>query len=244
MKKASWIITIMLAIVIAGIAFGAALTADRATPRRDGATINVGVAATTKIYAGAMIAINASEYAVPAAASIANAVIGRAEEYVDNSAGTDGAKTITIGTGIYRYANHSGIGNAISDNDIGKPCYALDDQTVSLSSSDSTRPIAGRVFDVESAGVWVDMRRSEYGPSPAYVVVFANATAYENDSDGQVIATHPIIKSTDRVVASMGNATASVFINGTVVADGSATFGLSGNGGVGTQINFEVLRAK
>ena len=49
----------------------AALTKDRNTKRRDAKVFSDPVAATTKIYAGSLVCINASGYAVPGSTSTA-----------------------------------------------------------------------------------------------------------------------------------------------------------------------------
>jgi len=115
------------------------------------------VAASTIIYAGSIVAQNVSGYAVPASATSGFKVIGRAEEYVDNSAGAAGAKKVNIRLGIFNFTNDTGDG-AIALINIGSPCFAKDDQTVSLISLNGTYPYAGVVYDYNSTdGVWVDM---------------------------------------------------------------------------------------
>ena len=43
----------------------------------------------------------------------------------------------------------------VSRADIGKPCYAVDDQTVAKTSPNNIRAKAGTIVDVEDIGVWV-----------------------------------------------------------------------------------------
>lgn len=109
------------------------------------------LAASTHLYVGSLVAINGSGYAVPASADSTLFVVGVAEEEVDNSAGSAGAKTINqIRRGSFLFTNSSTTG-AIVDLDIGRPCYVVDDNTVSRLSSDGTRPVAGIVRRVDTA---------------------------------------------------------------------------------------------
>ncbi len=132
----------------------AALTAGRNTPRRSGYTRDIPVKAATTIYPGAMVAIDAAGYAVPAATAATLKVIGRAERLADNAAGGDGDKMVRVATGVFQYRNSSA-GDAIALTDVGATCYAVDDQTVAKTSDTGARSAAGIVFDVDAQGVWV-----------------------------------------------------------------------------------------
>ena len=59
--------------------------------------------------------------------------------------------------GCFRFAN-SASADAIALADVGADCYIVDDQTVALTNGSSTRSVAGKIHDVDSSGVWVDMR--------------------------------------------------------------------------------------
>lgn len=109
------------------------------------------VAASTTIYAGSLVCQNAAGFVVPAAAIGNYRVIGMAYEHVDNSAGAAGAKRVRVRQGIARWAN----GDSITDASIGLPCHAVDDQTVDLDSAGGDQPVAGIIYEVETAGVWV-----------------------------------------------------------------------------------------
>lgn len=109
------------------------------------------VAASTTIYQGAMVAVNLSGYLVPASADPLLRVLGRAEEYVDNSSGSAGAKTCKVKRGIFGWTN-SGTTFAVADAHVGRLCYAVDDQTVSLRNPLGAYPVAGRVYDVDADG--------------------------------------------------------------------------------------------
>ncbi len=131
-----------------------ALTADRNTPARAANIREVPVKAAAKIYAGAMVAVDANGWAVPASTATTLKVIGRAESQVDNSGGANGDLKVRVGGGVYRYGN-SASGDLIALKDVGSSCYAVDDQTVALTNGSSTRSVAGVIFDVDAQGVWV-----------------------------------------------------------------------------------------
>lgn len=132
-----------------------ALAADRNTPTRDGKDFVHPVKAAVKIFAGALVALDASGDAAPGSTATGLVAAGRAEEQVDNSAGDDGDLTVRVSKGVFRYAN-SASGDLITRAEIGDDCYIVDDQTVAKTSATDTRSIAGKIVDVDSLGVWVE----------------------------------------------------------------------------------------
>lgn len=132
----------------------AALSSDRNTPRRDGSVLSLPVAASVKLYAGALVARDASGNATPGATATTLRGVGRAEAQVDNTSGSAGALNVDVRKGVFRFGNSSA-GDAITRADIGADCYIVDDQTVAKTNGSSTRSIAGTVFDVDTDGVWV-----------------------------------------------------------------------------------------
>lgn len=131
-----------------------ALTKDRLTPRHGGETIGYPVKAATTIYAGSIVALDATGYAVPGATSTAHIVVGVATEQVDNSSGSSGDKSITVRRGMFRFEN-SASADEIAITEVGDTCYLVDDQTVAKTDGSSTRSRAGIVMDVDAVGVWV-----------------------------------------------------------------------------------------
>lgn len=132
----------------------AALTKDRNTQIKTRArSISLKVAATTKIYAGALVSVNATGYAIPSADTAGTRVIGRAEELADNTAGADGAKTIRVNKGVHHW-NNAGGGPAVDQDDIGKNAMVTDDNTVGESSTNSI--VAGVIDEIDAdGGIWV-----------------------------------------------------------------------------------------
>lgn len=134
-----------------------ALTQERETPAREGRTRSAPMAAGKKVYNGGIAALDASGNATPGATATTLKRPGRACDTVDNTGGIAGAQTVEIEHGIFPW-NNSASTDAITRADIGNDCYIVDDETVAKTSGTSTRSVAGKVFDVDAYGVWVDMR--------------------------------------------------------------------------------------
>ncbi|MBI1262957.1 MAG: hypothetical protein GC184_14665 [Rhizobiales bacterium] len=132
------------------------LTADRDTAAREGSGVSHPVKAATKIFAGALVCLDAAGWAVPGSAATTLKAVGRAEERVDNSAGANGDLTIQIKRGVFRFKN-SGT-DAIDRSDIGATAYVQDDETVAATDGTGTLSAAGKIIDLDAAGVWVEIR--------------------------------------------------------------------------------------
>jgi len=132
-----------------------ALTQNRNTPSKAGVDHNDPVAAATKIYQGSIVCLNAAGNAVPGATATTLIARGRALAYVDNSAGSAGDLAVPTEAGIFRLTNDG----SINRSHIGKAAYIVDDQTVAATDGTGTRSVAGRIDDVDAAGVWVEIGR-------------------------------------------------------------------------------------
>lgn len=203
-------------------AFGAALSASRDTPQRYGDYVGLTVASNEIIYAGAMVAVNTAGYAVPAADTAGQSVIGRAEETVDNRGVLySAAKAIKVARGIFRWAN----GDAATDADIGKIAYVTDDQTVNKTGG-GQNIIAGSIVDTDSSGVWVDTSR--IGPlgatTPASMAVSGNATVGGTLSVTGVSTLPAVTNLTARgAFTNSGNTTVTgdIYARGDILGDGA-----------------------
>ena len=103
----------------------AACTTDRNTTYRQGVELEYPVKAATRIYAGSMVAVDSTGYAVPAANTTGYKLVGVSLEQVDNSAGANGAVLIRIRTtGVFVFGATS-----ISQANVGADMYVVDDQT-------------------------------------------------------------------------------------------------------------------
>lgn len=133
----------------------AALTADRNTPHKDGDLLPFAVAGGEKIYAGAIVVADATGYAAPGSTALNLTYLGRADEGVDNTAGADGAKTVTVRRSkAFKWANSGA--DAVTQAEMGKTCYIVDDQTVAKTDGGGTRSAAGKVVGLDADGVWVE----------------------------------------------------------------------------------------
>lgn len=130
-----------------------ALAADRNTPVRENTLRSYPAAATKKFYVGALACVNASGYATPGATATTLKAAGRVEEYVDNSSGADGDVSVRIRSGCFKFANN---GSVTIAHTLGT-AYIVDDQTVAPDSGTNTRSIAGKIIEVASDGVWVQI---------------------------------------------------------------------------------------
>lgn len=133
-----------------------ALAADRDTAERASPTsqlfCEVGTDS-TQYYQGGIVCISTSTGKVVKGSTATTLVaIGRCEENV--LTGTSNTRKIKARTGCFKYDN-SASADAIAADDIGKPCYIVDDQTVALTDGTSTRSRAGIIAGVDSDGVWV-----------------------------------------------------------------------------------------
>ncbi|TVR12153.1 MAG: hypothetical protein EA385_00115 [Salinarimonadaceae bacterium] len=135
-----------------------ALSNDRNTRRRDGEIFSDPVAAGVLIRIGALVCLNAAGNAVPGATATGLTARGVAWGRVDNTGGSAGDARVETEAGVFRFANSAG-GDEITRADIGADAWIVDDQTVAKTGAPvetvPTRSTAGRIVDIDSAGVWV-----------------------------------------------------------------------------------------
>lgn len=131
------------------------LSQDRNTPMKDGELVPVGVAASTEIFAGAIVMANVNGYAVEGQAGDDLTYLGRAEEHVDNSGGANGDKTILVRRKKAFAFKNSGT-DAVTQASIGKVCYVEDDETVAATDDTGSLSAAGIVLAIEDGLVWVE----------------------------------------------------------------------------------------
>jgi hypothetical protein len=126
------------------------LTAQRDTPRMISQYDGVGYAPMLVggiVFKGGLVKMGTAGTATRGGGAIAtgNKTLGRAKYTINPAVAGD---IIEYETGIFLFAN----AGAVVAASRGLVCYADDDQTVSLTA---TNMVAGRVFDVTPAGVWV-----------------------------------------------------------------------------------------
>jgi hypothetical protein len=139
----------------------AALTADFDAPYVDGKIRSIPVAAGVKIYAGALVVMNAG-YAAPGTTATGLIALGRAEHQVDNTGGAAGALSVKVRRGPVAWNSGAG-GDAITEANIGANAYIIDDNTVGLTNGGgggaATRSVAGRIYNIDavSGNVFIEI---------------------------------------------------------------------------------------
>lgn len=131
-----------------------ALTQERDTARQETALLSLPVAAGAKIFAGAIVCIEAG-FAVPGKTATDLIYVGRAEETIDNSEGDNGDVAIEVRRGnAFKFDNDTS--DPVAAGHLFTDCYIVDDQTVSSSHATNTRSIAGKVIGFDDSSVWVE----------------------------------------------------------------------------------------
>lgn len=117
---------------------------------------SVPVAASTKIYQGALVMLLSTGYGTNAAASASNkGCVGVAMETVDNSSGSAGDKSIKVKSGRFLIS-----GTGFSAASVASHIYASDNDTVSTTQG-TNEPLVGTVERyVSSTSVY-----AQIGPS-------------------------------------------------------------------------------
>lgn len=132
-----------------------AATKDRDTQEVTGRTRAFPAAASVKGYAGTIAVIDASGNCKPGITSTTVKAVGVFKAPWDNTSGTAGAITVEVDRGVYGPFANSASTDTITAAEVGSDCYIVDDQTVAKTNGTNTRSIAGKVHQVETAGVWV-----------------------------------------------------------------------------------------
>lgn len=112
------------------------------------------VKGSTTIYQGALVALDANGFAIPAKKAANLTAAGRAEETIKNE-GADGELSIRVHRGVYVFDNTGTAANRITVAHLLKPCYMEDDQTVTALVTGSS--VAGLVVRVDDGGVAVEI---------------------------------------------------------------------------------------
>ena len=133
------------------------LSKERNTPAMEGGLLELPAAANAKVYAGGIGVVNASGYATKGSAATTLKAVGRIEESVDNTGGADGATTIKIRRGVFKFKNSAT--DAVTRASIMGDCYIEDDETVAATAGDPvSKSKAGKVISIDSDGVWVEIK--------------------------------------------------------------------------------------
>lgn len=131
-----------------------AITANRDTQERahPGAMLHQDWVAvdSDEFYIGQLIAIESSTGKIkPGATATGLVALGRCEERF--TTGASNTRKIKVRSGLFKWANSAG--DALAAADEGALCYIEDDSIVCKTATGKSA--AGRVYKVESDGVWV-----------------------------------------------------------------------------------------
>ena len=115
------------------------------------------IKANVRIFKGAIVGLDAAGRAMPGD-TIANGcvkVVGKASATYDNRTGSvlggaADAVDVEVEFGVFGYLTATGGGDDIANDDAGKLCYVVDDQTLALTSATNTRAVAGVVTEVRN----------------------------------------------------------------------------------------------
>ncbi len=128
----------------------AAQTQDVSRPWREGDIVaGVPLQAAARVYAGGVVEIDGSGNVKAATKAAAKTYYGVAVTGADNSSGSAGDETISVRRNATVHLAKTG--TAVR----GKTAYLADDQTVTDAAAGASK--VGRIVDVDSDGVWVDM---------------------------------------------------------------------------------------
>jgi len=134
----------------------AAITVDRDTPARDssfGMEHGLIALSSHQFWKGGFVVLDQADGLLKKGTTATGLIaVGRCEETF--LTGASNTRRVKARSGIFKWLN-SAAGDAILDDDIGKDCFIVDDQTVALTSASSTRSRAGTIYGVDSDGVWV-----------------------------------------------------------------------------------------
>lgn len=133
-----------------------ALTAGRNTVElaEGGKRLILPVAAGAVIYEGSIVVLDASGNAKAATKAESLTTVGRAEEYIDNTGGSAGDRTVIVLRGTFIWDNSATAANKVTAAHMMQDCYIEDDCTVSSVATGSS--VAGKVIAVTEIGVAVD----------------------------------------------------------------------------------------
>lgn len=113
------------------------------------------VAASVTIFAGAIVAIDASGNLIPAPAAQNAECVGIAQDGYVNGASITTTKPVTVCRGQQQ---HLLLSTTPTQADVTKPVYYVDDASVTLSAPADVTTQVGRITELGESGnyVWVD----------------------------------------------------------------------------------------
>ena len=132
-----------------------ALSADKTTEYMEGVDLSIPVDDGDKIYAGAIVCVNAAGYAVVGADTAGQIFMGIAREQADNSSGADGAINVTVRRrGLFKMK----LATAITIANVGDNVFIADDESVDLAGNVTNDIFVGIIASyIDTTHAWVDI---------------------------------------------------------------------------------------
>lgn len=192
------------------------------------------VKAGEKLIKGAMYGIDASGYAVSMESGVPAKARGEVMYTADNTNGGDGDLNVRGRSGIFKL--HIS-GSSLSRANIGDECFAVDNQTVHLSSDAGARPSMGRVVNVESGYAHVAVGPMSFNFTSAAAKKGVMVCPIDSMATGGVfrfplpdeVVTITKLKSIINGALTTGNATITAAINAANITGGVITVAQSGS---------------
>lgn len=129
------------------------LTKDRNTPHKDlGRVQRYPVLAATEIFKGALCAVTAAGFLIPAVNAAGNLVVGVAESHIDNSAGASGDLYANCRKGVFSFNGEGG--DLPTQALVGHGVYAASDNEVEATPG-AAAVFAGTLEEIDGSEYWV-----------------------------------------------------------------------------------------
>jgi len=132
-----------------------ALAADKQIEYREGVELEFEMAATEKVFGGALACVNAAGYCLEGSDTAGLIFMGWATEQVDNTDGDDGDLTIVLRRrGLVKVI----LGTAITIANVGDNVFLVDDQTVDLVGNTTHDIFCGIIAGfIDTTHAWIDI---------------------------------------------------------------------------------------
>ena len=112
-------------------------------------------AANQVFYNGAIVCKKTDGFAYVGDEYTGAQTLGVAAFALDTTGDTNGDHDVIVQPGTFGDFSNSASSDAIAEDDRGKQCYVVDDDTVALTDGGATRSAAGMVYDIADDGTSV-----------------------------------------------------------------------------------------
>lgn len=132
-----------------------ALSADKQIEYTEGVDLSIPVDDGDKIYAGAIVCVNAAGYAVVGADTAGLIFMGIAREQADNTSGADGAINVIVRRrGLFKMK----LATAITIANVGDNVFIADDESVDLAGNVTNDIFVGIIASyIDTTHAWIDI---------------------------------------------------------------------------------------